>query len=398
MRELGGQIREYIDAVAPSIALDEVTGAADGQPRSTGQRGRKRLVTLGVAACVLVLAGVLLWRAADRYDRVETGGTSQGTTPVTDEWLEPFGPEQPTPPIPDGWRVLDLADFRFAVPEAWQAMLSPAWLQAAPGTVLVCTGEDASPCRAQTPQPSSVLTLGPAEADPGNGELVMVGTLDAIQVDGSERCVGCPPVYVFENGYELTVTGAEAEAILASFTDSGSRRVLQQGPLADTSGWQTISYEGTSLRVPAAWEITDLVASYREWTLPDGGRSMTGPLNPGQCGGAMFGSDTPHSIYLGESPMVASCPDSPYAILEPGEGVWIRPISEESSRALGTPLAEGTLGGLDLTVIRVDRSQRQTPQAVVDVVVRGGSTTLWMSVGTQDVAIARSILRSLELA
>lgn len=42
-----------------------------------------------------------------------------------------------TEKIPDGWTVMDFADFRFAVPSAWEVPVTAACAQPAQGLVLV---------------------------------------------------------------------------------------------------------------------------------------------------------------------------------------------------------------------------------------------------------------------
>ena len=317
-------------------------------------------------AAVIVVSAVLLVSCgggALQAGSPDSVGSVAATVPATTwDWLAPFGAEEPAPLVPNGWKVLDFEEFRFAVPADWTVPIWQSCLTASPGVVLVSTpAKPTSGCESTQPLPASVLTIGPADG----------------------------------NSYQVTASGPEADRVLATFTDSGIRRVLQTGNEADTTGWHAVGYSGLAFLVPTAWPVVDLPASVVEQE-SNGKSQMSWISNPDACGMAMFSNGRGESAYLGTSPP-PSCPAGLFFDLEPNDGLWIRSISNEEAQTLGTPVARGVVGGLDVTVVRIEVSQyNRAPSSVLDLIVRNGATPMWISLGVgTDPSIARSILRSL---
>jgi hypothetical protein len=211
-----------------------------------------------------------------------------GSGPTRWEWLAPFGAEVPVPGVPSGWKVLEFEDFRFAVPADWTVPVWSTCLTASPGDVFVSTRtEPSSGCDSAQPSPASFATIGPSAGGDESGTATTVGTLSASQLL-DPACDGCFGTYRLDNNYQVSVGGPQAEAVLATFTDAGIRRVLQTGSQAATTGWQTISYGGVAMLVPSHWPVVDLPSSLVEQTNPYGSSQMSWTSNPDACGSAMF--------------------------------------------------------------------------------------------------------------
>ncbi len=401
--DLQEQIREYIDGAAPPISVGGIMQPRGGARFEEGASRRRRGpwgAVVAAALCVVVAAGVLV----ARQDVGDSGRVAAGspTSTAGDQWPALFGVEAATPPLPSGWKVLEFGDLRFAVPEAWEVPVARSCLvSGAPGAVVVAVDEgeqrDCSPVR---PLPASVLTLEVTGTAPGQGAPVTLGTMAGSLVEADD-CDGCAQTYQLDIGLRVTITGPDSDAVLATFTDSGGRRVLQQGPVRDTDGWRRVDYSGTELRVPPDWPVDDLPGSYTVITDPDGSsRGFSGKLNPGACGGQMFRSGLPGRVSLGESRITShSCPFSDELDLAPGDGVWIRQVDQDTASTLGAPIATSQVGGLAVTVIRVAGQERPRPRSVVDLLIRNGSTTLWMTIGTGlDPSTGRAILATLRPA
>jgi hypothetical protein len=400
---------EYIYSVASPVTIAEVQRPSSEQATTGASSSRARFVRwrplAAALVCAALVAGVVLAvRNPAPNEDVEAGPATSAS--ADGAWPRPFGSEDPVPVVPDGWKVLDFGDLRFAVPDDWAVPVSRSCLGlasgeagavGAAGAVLVRWGEGEGPsCGPIEPLPASVLTIEPVEPGLGSGERAAVGTLSATRI-ANESCAECGPIYQFENGLQLTITGPEADAVLATFTDSGAHRALQAGPVAESSDWRAVDYEGIKVRVPTDWAIVDLPGSYQRTERPDGSSTISRQLNPGECGGAMFASDQLPRVSLGESPITASCPPVGRYDLEAGDGLWIRPIDDAAAALLGTPIAQGDVGGLSVTAVRLDGSQRQRPSPVLDLLVRTGSATLWVTLGVgQDASAARAILQSLQ--
>ena len=413
------RLADYRADLDAAISADRAATLVE--PIETPRPARRHLL-LAVAALALIAGGIGIVVAANRggpsHESVSgvddtTGVTAPDSTSATSspasttvdsetawEWLAQFGAEAQLPPVPDGWKVLDFERFRFAVPADWTVPISRSCaIPTPPGVVLISatTPETTASCSPEQPLPGSVLTIGPAVDDPASGVPTTVGTLSAMQIP--PKCIGCPPVYQFDTPYQVTVSGPEAEQVLATFSDSGSRRVLQAAAVADTSSWQAVTYKGIAFRIPEEWLIVDLPASYKEATQGNGAVQISAQPDPGICGGAMFPSDREAQVSLGTSPLVPSCAAVMNFDLAPGDGMWMRSTVTALTQLDGTPIAHGVVDGLDVTVVRIRRRNGDTPSPVLDLIVKQGDTTIWVSLGVgADTSIARSILRSLHAA
>jgi hypothetical protein len=400
MSDLAEQIRTYVDSSAAPIALEEITGGPDhaappSSPPTPGRhRGRWLAVAAVVVAVALVSALVVTHRSAGPARVV--AGPSTSTTAAARGWLTVFGAEAAAAPVPAGWKVLDAGDIRFAVPPGWDTTNSPCpgTEPVAPGRVVVITSKDRAiyGCPAISQLPASQLTLRPND-DTTAGVATHVGTLPATRLDEKDCCT---QRYRLADGYELTIGGPDTVRVLSTFTDSGAHRALQAGPVADTRGWRTVRYQGVELRVPPSWPVDDLPGSYHQIVDENGVVTGSGGLlNPGECGGGLFPVGAPR-VSLGTSPGAAACPYLPSPELEGGDGVWIRPITEDSASSLAAPLVHGALGGLDLAVYP---TPDDVAPPVVTLVVTRGAQRYEVSIGVgRDPAVARAILRSLRAA
>jgi hypothetical protein len=424
--ELAEHVATYLDAVAPPITLDEVrrapvdvdlTDDLDTDPAGSGRAPtgrsttRRRLAVVAVAASIVLVAAlaVTLGRT-DESTSVDVGadpGPPSSSPDATDAaWLTPFGPESVAPPVPHGWTVMDFEDLRFAVPGDWSVPISRSCLivndGAPPGAVLLPQLDTATACEPEIAVPASLLWIERVDLAPEavrGGVPTTIGTLAAAVEPPDARCGGCPPVYLLDAGFAVSVRGSNADAaVLATFTDSGARRALQEGPVAGRDGWSPVEYGGVGLEVPPDWTFVDLPGSYTESTTANGGRRTSGMPAPGQCSGwAMFGPAGQMSV--GETLMHGSCPAPLRIDLAPGNGAWIRPIADDQIAGLGTAITSGEIGGLDVTVVDLAPDQRQHPTPAIDLIVRTPASALWLTVGSgTDASLVRSILRSLRAA
>jgi hypothetical protein len=375
-------------------------------------RGSRLRVLLAVAVTVLVVGGVGLVVATNRggpAPRSVTGTddttlatvpessavTSPAPTSTNDisnswDWLGQFGAEVTPPPLPPGGQVLDFEDFRFAVPADWVVPSNGVCTSTSSGVVLIAATE-ATTCTSDQPPPPSALTIIPAVPDDAApGSPVTVGTLSATAFP--QKCIGCPLIYRFDNGYQVSVTGPDADEVLGTLTDSGARRVLQSGAEADTTGWQTVEYQGISFKVPDQWPVVN-----NESSGPDRADPIGSQMDPGTCGAAMFPIDRNPQVSIGTSHVIASCAQRTVYDLAPGDGLWIRSTTDPHLQPDGTPIAHGAVDGLDVFVIRMHRTEAGAPTSALDLVVRDGSApSVWVTLGVgTDVSIARAILRSL---
>jgi hypothetical protein len=381
-----------------------------------GPRSPRRRLLLAVAVATLVVGGIGLVVAANRGGPTPQSVTgtddttlatvppsSPATTPAATtidtsdswDWLGQFGAEVTQPPLPPGWQVLDFEDFRFAVPPGWVVPSFGTCSFTAPGVVLIAATEATTCTSDQTPPPSILMIVPAIPDDAAPGTPVTVGTLSATAFPA--KCIGCPLIYRFDNGYQISVAGPDADQVLGTFTDSGARRVLQSGDEVDTTSWQTVGYQGIAFKVPAQWPVEDLPASFSEVTLPGIGIRTSSQLDPGVCGGAMFPSDRDAQVSLGISRLQPSCAEVTNYDLAPGDGLWIRSSADSRSQPDGTPIAHGVVDGLDVSLIRMHRTDAGAPTPVLDLVVRDGSApSIWVTLGVgTDVSVARAILRSL---
>lgn len=115
------------------------------------------------------------------------------------------------------------------------------------------------------------------------------------------------------------------------------------------------------------------------------------------CGNSMFAD--PPTVFLGSSPFTPSCPAGFAKDLQPRDGVWLRELIDAMKPTTAEAITQGQLNGLDVTVIDTHRSSDRAPSPAVDLTIRVGTQTLWLTLGTgPDVSIARAIIHSLTAA
>jgi hypothetical protein len=354
--------------------------------------GGQRLLAMAAALVVLAVGAVGLASLNDDDGSVGTGSDTSAAPGVEADdlaWLTVHGDDLGSPPLPNGWKRLDHADLGFAVPEGWEEFASGCgdWSPQAQGSLVVLPATAPSLCREGTDRPASVLEISRGGAvSRGPTQRVAVGVLEAM-VALEPACAECA-TYLFDDGLKLSISGPNADQIRASFGDSGARRALQNGEVAETNGWQSIEYAGVSFNVPLDWPYEDLIGSFVESFDAEGRRvGVSGSLNPGACSGIYFEQDAPH-VALGESPITPRCPWSGSLDLGQADGVWLRERSFQTDPV--GEVASGSIGGLSVSVVDLGRPQ-------LDLFLGEGSKRLHMSLGIgEDPSIARAILRSLK--
>src|SRR5262245_17719844 len=209
MPDLADQLRTYVDGVAGPVTLDEVLA----RPRRARHRRPSGWLVAAAVLVVVAVAGVAVAVARPgrgRDDHVEAGpaiGQPRGW-----EWLARFGTERPAPRVPAGWRTLDAGELRFAVPDDWSVPYDEC-SPASSNVVEVTFGSaDATlTCLPVRPPATSILNVVLDAPGPTTGTPVTVGSLPAVRQP--PHCGGCPPVYRFAGGDQVTVTGPDAARV-----------------------------------------------------------------------------------------------------------------------------------------------------------------------------------------
>jgi hypothetical protein len=397
MPELGERLRAYVERAAP-ITMDEVVAATSLVVDDVDLRRRRRwgVPAVAVAAVLAAVIGVLAVRdGADGGARLEAGRAPSTTETAT--WLTPMGPEVPAPAVPEGWQVLDAGPVRFAVPPGWAVIRpGPACAGPHPGALVVVPHLPQGFDCPSSVDPAGTIVLTPAATVADGGERAMVGTMPATTV--APRCDGCATAYRLDVGIEVTATGPDAGAVLATFTDSGAVRVLQDGPPADPATWRTIEYGGVALEVPAGWATTDLDRSGTTTAGSGVTELVVSEENPGGCNGPRFPADDVPKVVAGSGPM-PSCPapgpNQPLD-LRAGEGVWIRTSGTVGIAGLPSTVA-GSIDGLDVVAAPSDFDAR-SPSLELGAALPDGEAVL-VSIGVGlDPSVARAIVRSIRPA
>jgi hypothetical protein len=347
MSDLGTRLRDYVDGAADPITLDEV----EGHPLVPGRRRSRRW--LAVAAVLLLV--VVLGAIATRSDPPRTVVTGT-TVPARLDWLTALGDAVPSPDVPSGWKLVEFEAIRFAVPRDWPLVQSCDRGQPENAVVLPMDFDWQTPCDALSPWPMLRLRRG----------------------DGPRGLAARSNSYSWEPSADMVEP--TRSRVLGSFTDSGARRALQRGPVADTSGWRTVAFRGVAVRVPPDWPLVDLRA---------GPAVADAPASCGQT----FASGHPPVAYVESSGGALTCgPETPGIDLGPGEGVWLQPAGADPE---AEPITHGRIGGLDVTVVDIDLTFGE-PDPALDLVVETGEHWVWLSIGVgEDASVARAILRSL---
>lgn len=348
MSDLGYRLRRHVEGASPAIDVRTVM-----VPRATG---RPRFRRFAAAAVVVAVAGTAVV-VAERLSSDDTPAEVGNGEPIEQAdgdpwgWLD-FGPESPDPVVPEGWQTLEYGPHRFSVPADWIAPRGGGCPQDASGVVLIADTE---------------LTCESPDTPP-------------------------PGVIRIDDTYEFEVTGAESEQIRVTLTDAGRVRVLQDGPLADTTDWQEVEHNGIEFLVPPSWPVVDLPGTYRTEVLDDGRTSVSGHPDPGICGGALFPST---EVFLGVSPLHPfGCMRSFEGDLRPGLGVWARDVPSNAD-LLYTATARGIIDGATVEIIDMEIGHVADPLHVL-ITNNAQRTLVTLGVGIET-STARAILHSISV-
>lgn len=409
--DLDDRLRRYaadLDAVTREDLTARGHTADPSVVAEPGRHSPRMLAAAGLLVAASIVAVVLVGRpdgpsTEPDSGTVPTSGGASTDGPVTTiadgagfVQTQDFGTEVVSPRVPDGWQVLDFRDFRFAVPGDWTVPISASCAQPSPGVVLVDDGNGGE-CTPAAGTPTSAVTFtrrGQFVAiRPGNE--VTVGTLKATLI--APECADCRPTYQFDNGWNLLVEGPDAEAILATFTDSGSRRALQAGPVADASGWKPVSAVGIELLVPPAWRALDLLSTVTQTTDAQGNVNGGGGVpDPGTCSSSFFGGSGDPTAYLGTSGIVPGCVPQLAVDLAPRDGLWLR--EDDGSRDNQRWVVIGALGDAQVELLEPpsvpDSYNAARPLELRIRPSNAPAMLLSLGVGT-DASVGRAILRSM---
>jgi hypothetical protein len=409
--DLDDRLRRYADDLDAAVDADLMVRdqLASVVLRPPMQRRRFVLAAAGLVVAAAVVAVVLVGRpdsSSTNPDSTSTPSTAAVASDPPTPTVAPgsgfaqsqdFGVEVDSPPVPGGWQVLDFRDFRFAVPGDWTVPISGSCAQPSPGVVLVDDGTGGE-CTPATVVPSSSVSFSRrgdlVAAQQGNR--VAVGTLEATVI--SPECATCTPTYQFDNGWNVVVTGPKAAAILATFTDAGARRILQSGPVLDSTTWQSVQFGGVQVAVPSNWEVIDLPGTKVTTTDPSGNVTGGGGVpDPGTCSSTMFGNREVATAFTGTSGIVPGCFPALSIDLAPHDGLWLR--ADDGSRDGQTWLPIGEVDGVQVELLEYPRDHIGDSAArPLELRIRLASGAVLLSIGAgTDAATARTVLRSLRL-
>lgn len=193
--------------------------------------------------------------------------------------------------------------------------------------------------------------------------------------------------YRLTNGIEVAATGADSAQILASFTDAGVARILQNGPQAENTDWTPVAVAGVSLFVPPNWKVKDL---------PHQDFSQGFSPNPAADHGAWFYSVVPR-VFIGKAdPNIVTAglavDQWPIAAVD---AAWEYEIPDDTAN-IGPVIASGTTNCLRVSVVERTLPDNNSIDPVLDLIVRSADHTVRVSIGVgPDASIARTILRSI---
>ncbi|MGZ4766547.1 MAG: hypothetical protein ACXV6M_12900 [Ilumatobacteraceae bacterium] len=279
---------------------------------------------------------------------------------------------------------MDVGVVRFAVPADWVATMGAnCVLPPATGVVLLRLLTSDLGCDGSPPLPADRLVISAASGEPPtSASNVQVGRFDAWQLPDSAMAT-----YRLTNGIEIATTGPDSAQILGGFTDSGAVRVLQNGPVTETTDWKSVVVAGVSMLVPPSWDVLDLAhQDFSHGFAP----------NPGTCRDAWFVSEDPR-VFIGEAdPNIAvGCVAVDRWPITAVDGIWAREIPSEAVQ-IGPVIAHGTTGGLDISVVGRTLPDNDSIDPVLDLIIHASGRTVRVNIGVgPDATIARTILHSL---
>jgi hypothetical protein len=283
--------------------------------------------------------------------------------------------------------VLDLGSLRFAVPESWVVQWPGACMDPPPRDLVVLSfTPDPQPLCLQEANGLRNGVFVELDAPGTGGEPVMLGTRSARRVPSTAPGT----TYAFTTEERLSIVGPDSDAVLATVTDGSARRALQDGPVASTKGWRSVTYAGVRFKVPSDWPSVDLPSSVHQY----GRGALSFQADPGACGPPMFAIGTADKVFLGSSGYVPSCPAAfSLELGRSGAGAWIRPVTPREG-ALGLIVPSGDQAGVEVGFVRGQRVAGGV--GTLQLSVRRGTTQLLLSIGVgRDVPTARAILRSI---
>ena len=358
--------RTFREASPDSAHLPDLAGEVWNRIRRRRQRRTRGLAVVAVVGAALAL--VVTVQSVGDQERVQ----------VDESGVAPSGSHLAAPlkmiAGPAGWRPVDYGNARMWVPGQWQVI--------PPGTctnvwfMRVFINQQSTTCppsqsHGVVPSPFYVVMdpLGPKPNAPMstkliNGHLVFEG--------GSPFVAWVPDLEV-----RLIVVGGDASNILATLGPSSRAAVLTDGPGPPAPGnWQTVTYDGLSIRVPPGWSVvnaaispaapcgTPFAAHPAAWLGTRSGTGFCAPLSPGEP--------------------------------QPEDGVWLQPPT-----SLNGPNAAATirLPGLLRVQVLSELDSRGLYLLTVEVSTKGATSPIEMTLGLgTDPTIARTILYSLSPA
>ena len=152
------------------------------------------------------------------------------------------------------------------------------------------------------------------------------------------------------NGIEVAATGTDSAQILASFTDAGAARILQNGPQAENTDWTPVTVAGVSLLVPPNWKVKDL--AHQDF-------SQGFSPNPAADHGAWFYSVVPR-VFIGKAdPNIVTgglaVDQWPIAAVD---AAWVYEIPADTAN-IGPVIASGTTNCLQISVVAQTPARQQ---------------------------------------
>jgi hypothetical protein len=268
------------------------------------RHGRLARRSAAAAVVVALVVGLLVVVRGGTSSSVRTAASAPSTTaaiaPVPTTTQPLVGVAEP-----EGWRLVDYGDARFALPPGWSAD-GPGSSSCAPLTNTgVTLRHDGPDCAYVSVEPFSQL-----RELPGRPALTIHG-IDLYLEPGSPLWIDYAVPALGLHVYVHQPT--EARRVLDTLTLSTRRVVLDSTTWPSVPrDWKTLSFGDVTLSVPPAMNITQL-----------------GPntIAPGACSAVPF----PESgAYLGSGAGITlNCPMIPAGVVPvPTDGVWMRPADK----------------------------------------------------------------------
>jgi hypothetical protein len=366
---------------------------AEVRAQSARRAHRRRLLTASVAsiAAVAIVAAVVtvgVVRGGSGRQQVSTG---PGPTPTVSA---PAASQLPEVAHPVGSKAADWGQLRLWLPPGWNAAV-PASCWVSKQGVYFSAQPPAVDCHDHgADQPSLWVTalVGTIPA------MFRSSTINGVTVWSSSAALvagGSPAVYdVPSLGVQIFARGAASTGVVDTLGPSALHAVLvQRYPTAVTDGWKTVTFDGFSAEVPAAWP------QHTIRVVNTGGGATTVSNLPGRCGQTIFADP---SVYFGTEPIL-SCPMfTPTAALQgetaPGDGLWLQqdasaPPTAQQAQTDGQVATMFRLGPESLTA----EYQAASGSNTINIYLKSQNRTLQATIGLGlNPAVAEQIISSLQ--